>query len=645
MILLRGCRHLAVVAVWLAASVAAAGAETLTIRAGDNLQAALDRAQPGDVIMLEAGATFIGNFVLPVKAGASFITVRSSAPDSSLPPDGTRITPAAAALLPKIVSNNSAASLVAAPGAHHWRLQFLEFPPTLLGYGEILRLGDGSSAQSSLSQVPSFIEVDRIYLHGHPLYGQKRGIALNGRSISIRNSHISDIKAIGFDSQAIAGWNGPGPFTIENNFLEAAGENVLFGGADPPIPNLVTENVVVRYNHMSKPLSWRNPVIPSPSGFFTSSSASGGSLAGGTYAYRVVARRPVGGGTVGRSTASAEASVVVPAGATGSARVTWSAVPNATEYRVYGRRPGALTQYFTVSGTSFTDTGATGRSEAAPTTPGDMWTVKNLFELKNARHVTIEYNVFENNWMHGQKGYAILFTPRNQDGGCPWCVVEDVTFQFNVVRNVAAGINLLGFDSPNISARTTGIRIRQNLFYGITQALGGPGWFCLIGDEPRDVIVEHNTIDFDGTTALYAYGGTASVPRTITGFRFLNNALRHSDYGINGASFSTGIPTLTAYFPGALVQGNWLQGGTASRYPSGNSFAGTFASAFVDVAAGDYRPASGGPLMTGSTDGTPIGADIPALMNEIRFVTGPGGLTKPAALTGPNRPAGVRIIR
>ena len=157
--------------------------------------------------------------------------------------------------------------------------------------------------------------------------------------------------------------------------------------------------------------------------------------------------------------------------------------------------------------------------------------------------------------------------------------------------------------------------------------------------------IEHNTIDFDGTTALYADGGTTSVPRTITGFRFTNNALRHNQYGINGASFSTGLSTLTAYFPGAVFQGNWLQGGTASRYPGGNSFAGTFAAAFVDLAAGDYRAAAGGVLLTGSTDGTPIGADIGALMNEIQFVTGPGGLTRPAALTGPNRPAGVRIIR
>ncbi|MFB3852293.1 MAG: hypothetical protein ACE148_00565 [Vicinamibacterales bacterium] len=48
---------------------------------------------------------------------------------------------------------------------------------------------------------------------------------------------------------------------------------------------------------------------------------------------------------------------------------------------------------------------------------GAEWQVKNLFELKNALRVTVEANLFENNWQAAQAGYAIVFTPRNQDGG------------------------------------------------------------------------------------------------------------------------------------------------------------------------------------------------------------------------------------
>ena len=185
-----------------------------------------------------------------------------------------------------------------------------------------MRLGEGSSAQTLLSQVPYEIDLDRIYMHGDPLYGQKRGIALNGRSVTIRNSYISDIKAVGFDTQAIGGWNGPGPFTIENNYLEGAGENVILGGSDPPIPDLVTENVVVRYNYMSKPWSWRDPIIATPAGVSAAAAVGGGTLEPGTYTYRVVARRPVGGGTIGRSTASAE--VTATLGAMGGVTITWT---------------------------------------------------------------------------------------------------------------------------------------------------------------------------------------------------------------------------------------------------------------------------------------------------------------------------------
>ncbi|HMF59422.1 MAG TPA: hypothetical protein VK595_03580, partial [Vicinamibacterales bacterium] len=103
-------------------------AATIVVAAGGKLQTALDTASPGDVITLAAGATFTGNFTLPVKSGMGVITVRSSAPDSALPGPGVRMTPAYAALLPKIVSINSLAALRTLPGAHHWRLQFLEFP-------------------------------------------------------------------------------------------------------------------------------------------------------------------------------------------------------------------------------------------------------------------------------------------------------------------------------------------------------------------------------------------------------------------------------------------------------------------------------------------------------------------------------------
>jgi hypothetical protein len=231
----------------------------------------------------------------------------------------------------------------------------------------------------------------------------------------------------------------------------------------------------------------------------------------------------------------------------------------------------------------------------------------------------IEQNVIEHIWASGQQGYAFVLTPRNQSGGCSWCVVEDVTIRHNVVRNSGGGINISGYDDIHPSAQTNDIVIRHNLFYGLTKALGN-GWFMVVGNGPRDIIVDHNTVDADGSTVFYAYGGTSSNPQEIYGLEFTNNAARHGTYGINAAGFTTGTSAINAYFPGGIVQGNWLAGGTASRYPAGNLFAGAFDDAFIDAAQADYRPAAGSILVGNATDGSNIGADIGTLAHAVEGV-------------------------
>jgi len=232
---------------------------TITVPQGGDLQGALNNAQAGDVIMLAAGATFTGTFTLPGKIGNGWITIRTSAPDSSLPPYGSRITPAWASVLPKIVSNSTAPALITAAGAHGFRFVGVEITVAsnvTLNYGLVV-LGEGSSAQTSLAQVPYGLIFDRVYVHGTPTGGLQRAFAFNSASTAVVNSYVSDVHYVAVDSQAICGWNGPGPFKIVNNYLEAAGENVLFGGADPQIPNLVPADIEIRGNYFNKPTAWR----------------------------------------------------------------------------------------------------------------------------------------------------------------------------------------------------------------------------------------------------------------------------------------------------------------------------------------------------------------------------------------------------
>jgi hypothetical protein len=231
-------------------------AATHVVPQGGDLQAALNAAQPGDVIELQSGATYVGNYRLPVKSGAAFIVVRTGGIDNLVPGPGGRINKLHAPVLAKIRSANTASALATTPGTHHWQFELLEFQGNAGGEGDIIALGAGSG-QVDLSQLPYELVFDRVYVHGDPVIGQKRGIALNcGRAI-IANSFFEDFKRIGQEAQAIAGWNGSGPYLIENNYTEAAAQNVIFGGADPGISGLVPSDITVRRNVFTKPLAWR----------------------------------------------------------------------------------------------------------------------------------------------------------------------------------------------------------------------------------------------------------------------------------------------------------------------------------------------------------------------------------------------------
>jgi hypothetical protein len=241
-----------------------------------------------------------------------------------------------------------------------------------------------------------------------------------------------------------------------------------------------------------------------------------------------------------------------------------------------------------------------------PLYQGRSWMVKNLFELKNARRVLVEGNLFEYNWPQAQNGFAILFTPRNQDGGAPWSVVEDVSFVNNVVRHVGSGVNILGSDDIRSSQQTKRIRIANNLFEDIGGAWGAGRLFQLLGGA-SDVIIENNT-------ALQTANILTADGRPTARLVYRNNITPHNEYGIIGTGTGVGRLTIGTFFPGAVVKRNVIAGANPSLYPTENFFPASLDDVgFVARARSDYRLAATSRYRRAGTNGADPGVDVDAL--------------------------------
>jgi hypothetical protein len=238
----------------LALVVAPAGAASLFVAAGGDLQGALNQARAGDTITLQAGATFTGHFQLAPNSGAT-ITIQSSGITNL--PSGQRVTPSQASQMAKIATPDPVAALMIFSGANNYVIQGLEITEASGVYVQDL-IQSGSGGETSTSQLPQNIVFDRDYIHGDPVSGGKRGIALNSGNTTIKNSYFADFISTYQDTQAVCGWNGSGPFTIQNNHLESGTEILAFGGATPAISGLIPSNITVQNNEFYKPTRYFN---------------------------------------------------------------------------------------------------------------------------------------------------------------------------------------------------------------------------------------------------------------------------------------------------------------------------------------------------------------------------------------------------
>jgi len=249
---------------------------TISVSAAGNLQSALNGASCGDTIQLAAGATYTGSFTFPAKNcdDNHWIIVRTSASDSALPAEGTRLTPCYAGVssLPGRPAFNCASTknvlaklsmpnvgsgpIVFATGASYYRLIGLEVTRPA-GSGNVTALASISSGGTANN-----IILDRMWMHGTAQDDTTRGVDLGSSTyFSVIDSFFTDFHCVSItgsctDSQTVSGGLGSeimGPYKISDNFLEASGENILFGGGAATV---APTDIEITRNHMFKPLIW-----------------------------------------------------------------------------------------------------------------------------------------------------------------------------------------------------------------------------------------------------------------------------------------------------------------------------------------------------------------------------------------------------
>src|SRR3984893_11101769 len=240
----------------------------IRVPAKSNLATAIDDAKCGDTLLLPAGASFDAT-VLPSKKcdDQHYITVRTDTPDSKLPPEGTRISPAwgGVASLPgrppyaqpatgaaKLMATIVVKPEIGVEFGDHYRFIGIEWVP----------IEGRKIARLLFTNGGDHLIFDRNWVHGTD--GVELGHALGIKDssyVAVIHSYFNSFTCTAgtgscTDATAIGGGNGALPTHAlkgVDNYLEASGENFLLGGATSSV---VPEDIEIRRNHMFKPMFW-----------------------------------------------------------------------------------------------------------------------------------------------------------------------------------------------------------------------------------------------------------------------------------------------------------------------------------------------------------------------------------------------------
>jgi hypothetical protein len=265
--------------------------------------------------------------------------------------------------------------------------------------------------------------------------------------------------------------------------------------------------------------------------------------------------------------------------------------------------------------------------------PAPQWSVKNSLEFKSARRVLVTGNVFENNWASAQKGYAIVLSVRTSDSG-NIAVVNDVTIENNVLKNVASGFNSLERDDNcrlslaplcNNPGEARRWKIANNLL--LFRSSSAPGVLRSVAfqvlPDVTDVVFQHNTIaSGDGAdcwaSVYFSVPGGSRWPLAQSdthNFWITDNILCQPPTGDWGGEGTFGLmnymgdpPPVEKRFSGNVIVSP--KNSKLANFPAGNLVtAGPIR--YTDPQTGNYQLTS--PKWVKTTDGKPAGVDAHVL--------------------------------
>jgi hypothetical protein len=246
----------------------------IKVTADSDLADALDKAKCGDTLLLATGASFpLREFPRKNCDDQHYITVRTDAADSELPPEGTRISPAWAGVA-SLPGRPAYAQPAGGPAKRMAAIETLK--PTGLEFGDHYRFigiewkpaPNRGILRLLFTKGGDHLIFDRNWMHSED--GQEMvaglGIAQGGTYIAVIHSYMNDFICIArtgrcTDAKAIGGGGGDFPvhtIKVVDNFLEASGENILFGGSEAASN---PEDFEIRRNYFFKPTFW-NPNSP-----------------------------------------------------------------------------------------------------------------------------------------------------------------------------------------------------------------------------------------------------------------------------------------------------------------------------------------------------------------------------------------------